>query len=168
MDKCIVRRLYGVHALVLNIGCARCSFGQVVIPKARLGFMPTVSIVCPVYPSEDPEKVKSAIEKIFPDAVIEEDDDGFFGTTQSLDTFSHRIRKQKILDATRSVMTRGKKGSDRTVFHLNKQVAFMGKVSFAEPKAILGTIKVTIEEDDILALIDKVAPETVDGEEVLR
>ena len=66
------------------------------------------------------------------------------------------------------MLYRGKKGSDRTVFHLNKQVAFMGKVSFSEPKAILGTIKVTVEEPDILALIDKVAPETVDGEEVLR
>ena len=63
--------------------------------------MPTVSIVCPVYPSEDPDKVRSAIEKLFPDAVIEEDDDGFFGSCTSLDTFSHRIRKQKILDATR-------------------------------------------------------------------
>ena len=85
-----------------------------------------------------------------------------------MDNFSHRIRKQKILDATRSVLYRGKKGSDRTVFHLNKQVAFMGKVSFSEPKAILGTIRVTVEDPDILALIDKVAPETVDGEEVLR
>ena len=54
------------------------------------------------------------------------------------------------------------------MFHLNKQVAFMGKVSFSEPKAILGTIRVTVDETDILALIDKVAPETVDGEEVLR
>lgn len=142
--------------------------GKAVILRTRLGIMPTVSIVCPVYPSEDPDKVRSAIEKLFPDAVIEEDDDGFFGSCTSLDTFSHRIRKQKILDATRSVLYRGKKGSDRTVFHLNKQVAFMGKVSFSEPKAILGTIKVTVEEPDILALIDKVAPETVDGEEVLR
>ena len=121
-----------------------CEFlGKAVILRTRLGIMPTVSIVCPVYPSEDPDKVRSAIEKLFPDAVIEE-------------------------DATRSVLYRGKKGSDRTVFHLNKQVAFMGKVSFSEPKAILGTIKVTVEEPDILALIDKVAPETVDGEEVLR
>lgn len=129
--------------------------------------MPTVSIVCPVFPSEDPDKVRSAIESIFPDAVIEEDDDEFFGSTDNLDNFSRRIRKQKILDATRSVMTRGKRGTDRTVFHLNKQVAFMGKVSFSEPKAILGTIRVTVEDQDILALIDKVAPETVDGEEVL-
>ena len=130
--------------------------------------MPTVSIVCPVYPSEDPEKVRSAIEKLFPDVVIEEDDDGFFGTCGSLDVFSQRIRKQKILDATRSVLSHGRKGPDRTVFHLNKQVAFMGKVSFSEPKAILGTIRVTVEDVDISALIDTVAPETVDGEEVLR
>ena len=65
-------------------------------------------------------------------------------------------------------MMRGRKGQNRIVLHLNKQAAYMGKVSFIEPKAILGTIKVTIEDDDIIGLIDKVAPETVDGEEVLR
>ena len=129
--------------------------------------MPSVSFICPVYPSEDPEKVRSAIIKLFPDAVVEEDDDGFFGSCDSLETFSHRIRKQKILDATRSVLIRGRRGNDRTIFHLNKQVAFMGKVSFSEPKAILGTIKVTVEDIDVSAIIDKVAPETVDGEEVL-
>ena len=51
--------------------------------------------------------------------------------------------------------------------HLNKQVAYMGKISFCEGKVILGTIKVVIETDEPDALIDTVAPETVDGEEVL-
>lgn len=125
-----------------------------------------MSITCPVYPSEDPDKVRSAIERLFPDAVIDEDDDGLSCATGSMDTFSKTIRKQRILDATRSVMIRGKRGSGRTVFHLNKQVAFMGKVSFSEPGAILGTIRVVVEDEDILGLIDKVAPETVDGEEV--
>ena len=75
-------------------------------------------------------------------------------------------RKQKILDTTRSVMIRGKRG-DRTRFFLNKQVAFVGKISFCEEKTILGTIKVLVIDDDIDALIDRVAPVTVDGEEVI-
>ena len=130
--------------------------------------MTTVNIVCPVFPSEDPDKVRAAIERIFPDAVVGENDDGYVATCDSLDNLAYWIRKQKILDATRSVMMRGRKGQNRIVLHLNKQVAYMGKVSFIEPKAILGTIKVTIEDDDIIGLIDKVAPETVDGGEVLR
>jgi predicted RNA binding protein with dsRBD fold (UPF0201 family) len=49
---------------------------------------------------------------------------------------------------------------------LNKQVATVGKVSFADRRPVLGAIDVVIEDDDISALIDRVAPMTVDGEEV--
>ena len=128
--------------------------------------MPSIEITCPVYPSEDPEKVKTAILKVFPNATLEESDMGIRGTTEDLDRFSKQIRKQKILDTTRSVMLHGKRG-DRTRIFLNKQVAFVGKVSFCEEKTILGTMKVVIIDEDIDGLIDKVAPVTVDGEEVI-
>ena len=128
--------------------------------------MPSIEITCPVYPSEDPEKVKTAILKVFPNATLEESDMGIKGTTDNLDRFSKQIRKQKILDTTRSVMLHGKRG-DRTRIFLNKQVAFVGKVSFCEEKTILGTMKVVIIDEDIDGLIDKVAPVTVDGEEVI-
>ena len=128
--------------------------------------MPSIEITCPVYPSEDPEKVKTAILKVFPNATLEESDMGIKGTTDDLDRFSKQIRKQKILDTTRSVMLHGKRG-DRTRIFLNKQVAFVGKVSFCEEKTILGTMKVVIIDEDIDGLIDKVAPVTVDGEEVI-
>ena len=128
--------------------------------------MPSIEITCPVYPSEDPEKVKTAILKVFPNATLEESDMGIRGTTEDLDRFSKQIRKQKILDTTRSVMLHGKRG-DRTRIFLNKQVAFVGKISFCEEKTILGTMKVIIIDEDIDGLIDKVAPVTVDGEEVI-
>ena len=128
--------------------------------------MPSIEITCPVYPSEDPEKVKTAILKVFPNATLEESDMGIKGTTDNLDRFSKQIRKQKILDTTRSVMLHGKRG-DRTRIFLNKQVAFVGKISFCEEKTILGTMKVVIIDEDIDGLIDKVAPITVDGEEVI-
>ena len=128
--------------------------------------MPSIEITCPVYPSEDPEKVKTAILKVFPNATLEESDTGIKGTTDNFDRFSKQIRKQKILDTTRSVMLHGKRG-DRTRIFLNKQVAFVGKISFCEEKTILGTMKVVIIDEDIDGLIDKVAPITVDGEEVI-
>ncbi len=128
--------------------------------------MTSIEISCPVYPSEDPEKVRTAILKVFPDAQLETTDENITGTTESIERFSKQIRKQKILDTTRSVMIRGKRG-DRTRFFLNKQVAFVGKISFCEEKTILGTIKVLVIDEDIDALIDKVAPVTVDGEEVI-
>jgi predicted RNA binding protein with dsRBD fold (UPF0201 family) len=62
-------------------------------------------------------------------------------------------------------MIKGRR-KDRTVFDLNKQAAFAGRISFTEERAVLGTIRVTIEDEDIDAAINIVAPATVDGKEV--
>lgn len=126
--------------------------------------MVTARIFCKVFPSEDQEKVRDAIMNIFPDATLELTDKGFVGEA-TMNSFSSKIRKQKILDSTRSAMFKGARG-DTIVIHLNKQVATVGKVSFTEPRTTLGTLQVTIETDDIESLIDSIAPRTVDGEEV--
>jgi len=126
--------------------------------------MVSVLISCPVYPSEVQEKVREAIMNIFPDASIERTDEGFKGEAGT-GRFYDLIRKQKILDSTRSMMFKGIRGN-KIVLHLNKQVASVGKISFTEPKTILGTITVTMECDEPEALIDEMAPRTVDGEEV--
>jgi len=126
--------------------------------------MASVLISCSVYPSEDQEKVKDAILNIFPDASLERTDKGFKGEA-GIGRFRELIRKQKILDSTRSMMFKGIRGN-KIVLHLNKQVATVGKISFTEPKTILGTIMITMECDDPEAFIDKMAPRTVDGEEV--
>ena len=126
--------------------------------------MTSVTISCPVNPSEDPDKVAAAIANIFPDAELETTDTGFSGPA-TIDRFSKLIRKQRILDATRGVMVRNRRG-DRTWINLNKQVATVGKVSFVEKDPVLGAIEVCIQDDDIEGLIDRVAPVTVNGEEV--
>jgi len=126
--------------------------------------MTSVTISCPVNPSEDPDKVAAAITNIFPDAELETTDEGFVGTAK-IDHFSKLIRKQKILDATRGVMIKNRRG-DKTWVNLNKQVATVGKVSFADKNPVLGAIEVCIQDDDIEGLIDIVAPVTVNGEEV--
>jgi predicted RNA binding protein with dsRBD fold (UPF0201 family) len=126
--------------------------------------MVSAHVSCLVCPSEDPDKVRKAILNIFPDASLEVTERGLEGTA-SLDRFKDLIRRQKILDSTRSMMFKGIRNGYITI-HLNKQVAFVGKVSFTEPKTVLGTMRVTIETDDPERLIDAVAPRTVDGEEV--
>ena len=124
-----------------------------------------VRVSVPVFPSEDPKKVEQAVRNIFPDAVLEVEDGRMEGTAD-LDHFSNLIRRQKILDTARSVMFKGQRGEDRTVFSMNKQVAFAGKISFTEERTILGAIRVTVEDDNVAAFIDMIAPNTVDGEEV--
>ncbi len=127
--------------------------------------MTHIGISCPVNPSEDPEKVRAAILSIFPDAELEQDEGGFRGSAPGLDRFSQLIRRQKILDATRATLIAGVRG-DRTRMMLNKQVATVGKVSFADKRPVLGAIEVTVEDEDLMGLIDRVSPVTVDGEEV--
>lgn len=130
--------------------------------------MLSVKLSCPLYPSEDPEKVKAAILNIFPDATLDISNDRIEGTTDNLNKFAAQIRKQEILDTTRALLLKGmRRGTDMTVVHLNKQVAFAGSISFSEERTVLGTIKVTIEDNELEALIQNVAPETVDGKEVL-
>ena len=126
--------------------------------------MTSVTIECLVNPSEDEEKVEAAILSIFPDAELERTPMGFRGTA-TIDHFSKMIRRQKILDATRGVMLKNRRG-DKTWVNLNKQVATVGKISFADKNPVLGAIEVCIEDDDIEGLIDIVAPVTVNGEEV--
>ena len=128
--------------------------------------MTAVRISCPVNPSEDEEKVRSAVLSIFPDAELSLNDGRLEGEA-TLDRFSKAIRRQKILDATRAVMIMNSRGNT-TRLSLNKQVATVGKVSFADKRPVLGAIEVTIEDDDLMALIDRVAPITVDGEELIQ
>jgi predicted RNA binding protein with dsRBD fold (UPF0201 family) len=126
--------------------------------------MTSVKVSCPIYPSEDPEKVKNAINRIFPGIELSEADGKLIGGG-SLDTFSKLIRKQAILDSTRAMLFKGIRG-DTTLIRLNKQVATVGIISFAEPRTVLGNIDVFIQDDDLESLINRVAPETVDGKEV--
>ena len=128
--------------------------------------MATVTVSCPVFPSEDPEKIRVALLSIFPTGQFELGEKEMKGPAD-LEQFSKLIRRQKILDTARTQMQRGTRGSNtKTVFSLNKQVATVGKVSFVDYRTVLGTISVCVEEQDIDALIDRVAPMTVNGEEV--
>lgn len=118
-----------------------------------------------VYPTEDPEKVKQALLNIFPGADLQEAEGEMVAVTEDLGHFMEQVRRQRILDATRAVLIHAIHGSS-TQLHLNKQVAFVGKITVVEGKPPLGDIEVTFEDDDIQALIDRMTPRTVDGEEV--
>jgi predicted RNA binding protein with dsRBD fold (UPF0201 family) len=127
--------------------------------------MEKISISCPVFPSEDPERVRQAVLNIFPDAVFDTEGDIITSGSAGTEHFGSRIRMQRILDTARSVMIKGMRGN-RTSFRLNKQAAYAGKISFIEGKAVLGTIDVSIEAEDLEAFIELLAPRTINGEEI--
>jgi len=110
------------------------------------------------FPTEDRIKVERAISNLFPDAVIE-GEDPISARSQSIGSFADALRRQRIRDAARRIMRRGIDGNS-TTFMLNKQVAFVGKISFSEESHALGDLEVIMTSDDIEALIDSIAPNT--------
>ena len=122
-----------------------------------------------VYPTEIEENVRTAVRNVFPvDLNIRN-----FGTPQlygegdleSLRGLHILLREFLILDTARRILINGIEGNI-TQFRLNKQVAFVGKVNFPPGEESLGSIHVEISsdnEEDLMMIIDWLAPETVEG-----
>lgn len=115
-----------------------------------------------VRPTERPDKVASAIENIFPGLIMDIRDDQVqaYDGLDSLANFHDLLRDQRILDTARAVMERGL-GDNSFQFRLNKQAAFMGKVSFPPEEEPLGSIHVQITGGE--KVIDWLAPKTEGG-----
>lgn len=116
-----------------------------------------------VSPTEDGERVGRCLLNIFPEAELLEDGERIVARTEDLSRFKEIIRNHRILDSTRAVMLRGLT-ENGTTFQLNKQAAFVGKISFVEGNAPLGHIDVAISGEGLEAAIDGIAPGTINGE----
>lgn len=132
----------------------------------------TVSVFALVYPTEVQEKVAAAIVNLIP-VELKLADFGVprlygEGGIESLRKLHMLLRENRILDTARQVLLAGVEG-DTTQFRLNKQVALMGKVNFPAGEETLGSIHVEISAesgDELLKIIDWLAPGTVDGKPV--
>ena len=116
-----------------------------------------------IFQTEDPEKVRRALLNLFPSAEVMEREGEMTASTDDLSRFKELIRNHRILDSTRRVLLNGL-ADGKTSFLLNKQAAFVGKVSFAEGRSPMGPMTVVIMSDDMEKTIDDIAPRTVDGE----
>ncbi|MEM3736948.1 MAG: RNA-binding domain-containing protein [Candidatus Bathyarchaeia archaeon] len=119
-----------------------------------------------VYPTEDCEKVRKALENLFPLAKVELVEGGLFQTLtfqgegiESLSRVQALLRQERIRDAVRRFLHERVEG-DRIKFYLNKQVAYVGRFSLCEPsgESPLGPIEVELESDDLRRLIDWLSP----------
>ena len=122
--------------------------------------MPRVRVRTPLNPTESPAKVKVALLNLFPDLVFVEAGSELVGEAASLDHLRKLIRNQRIRDTARSVLLRGRRGSAMR-FTLSKQPAYVGRVNFGGATGPLGDIDVSVEDEDLDALIDHVAESTV-------
>ncbi|EHP84149.1 RNA-binding domain-containing protein [Methanotorris formicicus] len=124
-----------------------------------------VKIKAKVKPTEDKEKVKRAILKIFPKVELEFNEEYSYweGETKNIDRFKELLRSQAILDAARMVLENGVVGN-YTRFFINKQAGYAGNVNF--DRDIHGGIEVKIigeDEDNLMKVIKDIAPRTKNG-----
>jgi predicted RNA binding protein with dsRBD fold (UPF0201 family) len=119
-----------------------------------------------IYPTEDSDKVRQAAGNLFPLAKMElAEEDGSKVLTfkgegrESLTRLQAVLRQEHIRDSVRRVLHEKIEG-DRIRFCLNKQVAYVGRVSICEPsgESPLGPIEVEIETDDPQSLINWLSP----------
>ncbi|MGC8817223.1 MAG: RNA-binding domain-containing protein [Candidatus Hadarchaeum sp.] len=118
--------------------------------------------------TESRERVEAAVKNIFPTLNLQLWGQKLVGESTEIEALSklHQLlRQQAILDTARSTMLANRKGNT-TEFMLNKQVAFVGKVSFTDGESPLGPIIVHLEAPDIERLIDYLAPRTHEGKPI--
>jgi hypothetical protein len=126
--------------------------------------MDEMSVVAEVKinPTESTEKVKQAIENIFRNVQVKAHsiDKGelLIAEARGLEPLTklyNLLRRERIRDAARVVFFEGLDKKNIT-FYLNKQVAFVGHISFSKEvsESPLGPIKVKIRCDNPRELID--------------
>jgi len=124
-----------------------------------------VHVEAQVNPTEDEEKVKTAIGNIvgnptftstpaFRGSIINAEATG----QESLTKFRIMIHNDRVRDASRKLLYRAIEGN-KISFYLNKQVAFAGHVSFSEEsgESPLGPLRVTIETSSPTQLVEWLA-----------
>ncbi len=119
-----------------------------------------------IKPTEDENKVRIALDNVLDYETlntIEEEDLKFYiakaYSLNALNKLAKLIKKQRIELTVRSILEKSIE-DENLVFRLNKQAAYMNKVSFVtvEGEAPLGFIEIRIKSKDLDKIIDYIAP----------
>ncbi len=135
-----------------------------------------MTISAPVKPTEDPGKVREALWRFFPEAVVTQDGDDakqvrLVASGGDLRPLRKRVWELRIIDTVRGQVLRGAAADGRSLrFLLSKQAALAGKVSFPPTPHALGDLEVQVQLEasdpwkDAEAVAMWLCPETKDGE----
>jgi predicted RNA binding protein with dsRBD fold (UPF0201 family) len=94
-----------------------------------------VEVVAPVACTESVEKVSQAVSRIFPGLTLRRVEDDLIGESPSLDILERlrmQVRARRIRASARTILMKGVVG-DSLIFYIDKQAAYMGRVSFWDP-----------------------------------
>lgn len=120
----------------------------------------TIQIFCEINPSEDPEKVRTAVSNIFPEIELEVSDFDISGQTNNIEILSQvtkSIHEKNTKNSYQRILRKNNDG-DSTWFYLNKQAAFVNTVALCSEanESSLGPIKVILRSNDIQHIIDSI------------
>ena len=117
-----------------------------------------IEIFCAINPSEDPKKIETAIQNIFPDCEFEIDKFSIHAYSENLNVLEkireaiHSMQYQRIYKRTLE------KNLERntTWFYLNKQAAYAEKIAICEEsdESPLGPLKVVLTSFNIDRIIE--------------
>ena len=126
----------------------------------------TVKAEAAVEPTEDEKKVERALLRLFPSGRAERrtGQDVIIGLVvrgsglEFLSGLRNLIRQERIRSTARAIFLRSSQDKVMHIY-LNKQAAFMGRVSFCAPfgESPHGPISIAVESDDMQAVIDYLA-----------
>jgi len=128
----------------------------------------SVQVEADINPTENENKVKSAVENMFSNLEWEvkpqKKGSLLVGRGRGIDALTklyNLLRRERIRDAARGALYEGL-SEKSIIFYLNKQVAYVGHISFSKPigESPLGPIKVEIQCDNPRELIEWLAPRT--------
>ena len=120
----------------------------------------TIQVFCQINPSEDPKKVKLAVNNVFPDMELETSDAQITGKTNNfsvLSVISKSIHEKNIKNTYQRILKNNNDG-ESTWFYLNKQAAFVNTVALCSEanESSLGPIKVILRSNDIEQVIESI------------
>ncbi|WP_370571901.1 RNA-binding domain-containing protein [Methanomethylovorans sp.] len=135
-----------------------------------------VRVSARVNPTETEEKVRIAVQSIFPMIDISynaTEDTGFYGMvegTTDLEGLRHLhylLREEEIIDTARTQFEVGiREDEPSTSFRISKLVAFVGRLNFPAAEESLGSIHVTMSASssfELHRLIEWLTPPTEKG-----
>ena len=120
----------------------------------------TIQIFCEINSSEDPEKVKLAVNNIFPDLTLEMTDTDITGKSNNIQILSQisKSTHENNIKKTYQRILKNNSNSDSSWFYLNKQAAFANTVALCSEanESSLGPIKVILRSNDIEQVINSI------------
>ena len=117
-----------------------------------------IEMFCSINPSEDPDKIKKTISNIFPYSTIKTENFSISAQSKELKSFEKIYETIHAKQSQKTYKRNLEKNleNDTTWFYLNKQTAFVEKITICEEadESPLGPIKVVLISSNIDRIID--------------